>query len=147
MTDWKQPVVVEQNFQVPKSFVWRAITDPKQMRLWYFEQIRSFVPVVGFSTRFEVENEGRVFPHLWTITHVEPMKTLTYRWQYEGYPGDSYVTFQLCEMQEVTRLTLTHRVVKPFPAEIPEFTRASCLGGWQYFLNQQLKAWLAKLHP
>ena len=41
------PIVVEQSFTVTPETVWRAITKPNLMRLWYFEQIEDFRPEVG----------------------------------------------------------------------------------------------------
>ena len=42
-----KPIVVEQSFPVTPETVWRAITKPNLMRLWYFEQIEDFRPEVG----------------------------------------------------------------------------------------------------
>jgi uncharacterized protein YndB with AHSA1/START domain len=140
-----EPVIVEQVFNVSRRMVWHAITDLKQMKRWFFENIESFLPEIGFETSFIVENEGRVFPHLWKITEVEPYKKITYNWKYEGYTGDSFVTFELFEQGGQTKLILTHRVTESFQNGIPEFKRESCLGGWNYFIKQRLKEYLEKI--
>lgn len=136
------PVVVETLVDAEPNEVWAAITKLEQMRQWFFENIVDFKAKPGFKTRFEVENERRVFPHLWEIKEVIPQRKMTYRWQYEGYAGDSVVTFELFEEGGRTRILLTHKVLEDFQEGIPEFTRESCLGGWNYFIKESLKNYL-----
>ncbi len=136
------PVIVEQHFEVPADIVWQAITEREQMVQWYFENIEAFEPQIGFETRFVIENEGRIFIHLWRIVEVEPFKKISYNWKYEGYAGDSTVTFKVMEEEKGCRLHLTHQVLNNFPPNIPEFTRDSCLGGWNYFIQNRLREFL-----
>jgi uncharacterized protein YndB with AHSA1/START domain len=142
MKNTDKPIVVEQTFEVPPGELWKAITEVKQMTQWFFDNIEAFEPNVGFTTRFVVEHENRTFPHLWKITEVEPLRKITYNWKYEGYAGDSFVTFELFEEGNNTRLKLTHTLTKDFPQDIPEFARESCIGGWNYFIRQSLKDYL-----
>ena len=138
------PVIVEQMFNASIETVWKAVTDIDRMRQWYFENIPSFEPEVGFETQFGVQSEGRHFRHLWTVTEVDPPQKIAYRWRYEEYPGDSIVTFQLSETDDGTRLTLSVRVLDDFPDDIPEFRRESCMEGWRYFIGKRLKAFLER---
>lgn len=138
----EKPVIVEQIFNTPISVIWKAITNRDQMKQWFFENIESFRPEVGFETKFNVKTQERNFLHLWKLTEVIPLKKITYNWKYEGYPGDSFVTFELFEMKNHTKLKLTHNVVESFPNDIPEFTRESCLEGWNYFIRKSLKEYL-----
>jgi uncharacterized protein YndB with AHSA1/START domain len=137
-----QPILVEQLFEVSPTELWKAITQGEQMKHWFFENIETFEPKVGFETRFVVESNQRTFPHQWKIIEVEPLKRITYNWCYEGYDGDSLVTFELTEQGKNTRLVLTHTTTKDFPANIPEFTRESCIGGWNYFIKERLTNYL-----
>ena len=73
-----KPIVVEQSFPVTPETVWRAITKPNLMRLWYFEQIEDFRPEVGFETQFDIEVNGRIFSHQWKVTEVVPGSSITY---------------------------------------------------------------------
>jgi uncharacterized protein YndB with AHSA1/START domain len=136
------PIVVEQNFDISLRDVWKAITELEQMKQWFFENIEAFEPEVGFQTKFEISIDGRVFPHHWKIKEVEAPRKITYNWKYEGYAGDSDVCFELFEAGENTKLKLTHIVSKDFPASIPEFSRDSCIGGWNYFIKQRLNTYL-----
>ena len=142
MKQGEPSVIVEQLLDAPVDAVWRALTEVDQMRRWYFEQIPDFRAEVGFETRFEVHHQGRVFRHLWKVTRVVPLKTLEVNWRFEGYPGDSFVVFELFEESDRTNLRVTARVVESFPEGIPEFTRGSCIGGWKYFIHQSLKSFL-----
>jgi uncharacterized protein YndB with AHSA1/START domain len=135
-------IVVKQAFKASLDTVWRSITELDQMRRWYFENIPSFKPEVGFETSFNVQSGGRDFMHLWKVTEVVPLKRLSYDWKYEGYPGDSFVVFELSERGGATTLRLTVTVRKDFPDDIPEFKRESCIVGWQYFIKDRLKRYV-----
>lgn len=139
-----EPIVVEQTFNVTRPELWKAITELNQMTKWFFENIESFEPKVGFETNFVVKNNNRIFPHLWRITEVEPEEKITYNWKYEGYEGDSYVTFKLSEYKDGSKLTLIHRVTESFSQNIEEFKRESCIGGWNWFIRKSLKNYLEK---
>jgi len=136
------PVIVEQRFRTSVEELWKAITELDQMTQWFFENIPSFRPEVGFQTKFNVKTPERDFMHLWKLTEVEPLKKITYHWTYPDYPGDGYVTFELSEESDQTLLRLTAKGMETFPQDIPEFSRESCIGGWEYFINQRLKDYL-----
>ena len=137
-----EPIIVEDIYQAPIEKVWRALTDIQQMRQWYFGNIPAFKPDVGFETQFDVQSEDRVFPHQWRVTKVTPLQMITYNWKFEGYPGDSYVVFELFKQQNATKLKLTVQIMESFPQDIPEFTRESCITGWNFFLKERLKEFL-----
>lgn len=92
-----KPIVVEQIFNRSIEDVWEAITVRDKMILWFFNNIPSFEPRVGFETRFVIQVEDRIFPHLWKLTEVVPLKKITYDWRYEGFIGRTLVTFELFE--------------------------------------------------
>jgi uncharacterized protein YndB with AHSA1/START domain len=139
-----EPIIVEQNFNTSVDVVWNAITKVDQMRQWYFDNILSFKPEVGFETHFNVESQDRSFLHLWKVTGVVPLKKISYNWRYENYPGDSFVVFELFKENNSTKLRLTHRVTESFPEDIPEFKRESGIAGWTYFIKESLKEFLEK---
>ncbi len=138
------PVVVEQIFNTSQEVVWRAITEVGQMQQWFFKNIPEFKPEVGFETQFNVEIEDRNFLHLWRVTEVAPLEKIAYNWKYEGYPGDSFVMFELTERSNSTTLKLTHQVRESFPQNIPEFKRESGVQGWTFFIQKSLKEFLEK---
>jgi len=67
--------------------------------------------------------EGRVYVHLLKITEVVPGRRLQYSWQYKGYEGLSYVTFELFAEGDKTRLRLTHEGLETFPQEVADLKR------------------------
>jgi len=137
-----EPLVVEHIFKTSLNRVWNAITKLEEMKQWFFDNIVSFQAEVGFETQFLVQVEDRKFTHLWKITKVVPFQKITYNWKYEEYPGDSYVTFELNEEKGHVKLRLLVDVVEDFPAGVPEFSRESCIQGWNYFIGKNLKEYL-----
>ena len=144
MSDTNEPIIVEQTFNTSINNVWNAITKVDQMRKWFFENIESFKPEVGFATQFSVQSQNRSFLHIWKLTEVVPLKKIIYNWKYGGYSGDSFVMFELFEQQNRTKLRLKHEGIESFPKNIPEFSRESCAGGWNYFIRNSLKKFLEK---
>ncbi len=136
------PIVVEQIFDASLKKVWEAISVLDKMKEWFFDNIESFNPLVGFETRFVIQVEDRIFPHLWKLTEVVSMKKITYDWRYEGYKGNSIVVFELFNEGTKTKLRLTSTVVECFSDNIPEFTRKSGVDGWNYFIKKSLKQYL-----
>jgi uncharacterized protein YndB with AHSA1/START domain len=137
------PVSISQHYGCPASRLWTAITDSEQMRQWYFDNIPDFQPRKGFRTSFTVDSGERQFLHLWEVTAVEPGRKIAYSWVYGGYPGKAEAVFHIEEQQEGSRLNFNFTVQEDFPDTVPEFTRESCLGGWHYFLVENLKLYLA----
>jgi uncharacterized protein YndB with AHSA1/START domain len=140
----KPPVIVEQKFSVPRSTVWKSITNEREMKHWFFSEIPAFKPEIGFETQFSVDSGRMIFRHVWKVMEVVPDEKLKLSWKYGGYPGESVVTFELFDENNHTRLMLTHDGVENFPQDIPEFTKESCQQGWEYFINQRLPEYLGK---
>lgn len=138
------PVVVEQTFSKDKKMVWSAISNVEEMVQWYFNNIPEFKAEVGFKTKFDVDSGERIFPHIWEVIEVIPYQKLVYNWQFDGYEGSSNSIFELIEESDSIKLRLTCEVLEDFSDKIPEFRRESCLGGWEYFIQGQLKEYLNK---
>ncbi|MCH7397817.1 SRPBCC domain-containing protein [Belliella sp. DSM 107340] len=132
------PIVVEQTFEASISTVWTVITEVEYMKLWFFNSIKAFETKEGFETRFFVRHNKHYFLHLWKIIQVELGKSIKYNWKYGGYEGDSTVSFELFEEGKFTRLRLTVEILEDFPDHIPEFSRESCMEGWEYLIKESL---------
>lgn len=139
------PIVVNKIFHSPMEIVWEAITELEKMHQWYFENIPSFKPEVGFKTQFNIQSGERNFLHIWEVLEVIPNKLIKYNWKYEAYPGDSNVMFELFDENDYTKLILTVDILEDFPEDIPEFNRESCIGGWEYFIKDRLKNYLGSV--
>ncbi len=144
MEDRSKPIVVSQTFDVPRSTLWKAITEQDQLVKWFFKEIPEFEAVVGFSTRFNVDAGERQFMHLWKILEVEEEKRIVYDWSYEEYPGKGKVIFEISGEDKNSELVLTNEGLDSFPAEIPEFSKEACVGGWEYFIKGRLREYLRK---
>ncbi len=138
-------VTVEHFFQLTAQGLWDAITKERQMRQWFFKEMTSFKPEVGFETSFVVDAGERSFEHLWKVDEVIPFKKLVLDWRYNGYDGQSQVTFLLESKGVGTYLTLIHEGVDSFSQNIQEFAFESCLKGWQYFIKERLVRFADKI--
>ena len=139
-----EPIIIEETFKTSIDTVWKSLTEIDKMRQWFFEEIPSFEPEVGFETQFNVQVKDRNFLHIWEVTEVVPLKKIVYKWKYEGYSGDSFVMFELIEQDNLTNLRLTHQTLEDFPEDIPEFSRESGIEGWTFFIKKSLKEYLNK---
>ncbi|HMH22707.1 MAG TPA: SRPBCC domain-containing protein [Puia sp.] len=139
----KEPFIIERIYNASSASVWKAITDRDQMKQWYFD-LTDFKPQVGFEFTFEAKNEGRTFKHLCKVTEVVPGKRLAYSWRYEGFEGDSVVTFELSGEGDKTRLRLTHEGLGTFPANNADFARENFVAGWTSLIGTNLKGFVEK---
>lgn len=135
----KAQVILERTYNAPIERVWRALTDVHQMKLWYMPTLTSFQPEVGFETRFSV-GKGKEWPHLWKITEVIPNKRISYEWRFEGFPGNSHVTFELTPDGDKTRLVLSHIGLETFEGDKnPGLEPHNFQEGWTQLIGTSLK--------
>lgn len=132
-----QPFIIERTYNAPVSLVWKAITNKEEMKKWYFD-FSEFKPEVGFEFQFTGGTEEKTYLHLCKIMEVIENKKLTYSWRYEGYEGNSFVTFELFEEGKQTRLKLTHAGLETFPA-IKDFAEENFEAGWTEIIGKSLK--------
>lgn len=137
------PFVIERTYNAPVARVWSALTDNNEIKQWYF-QLADFKAEPGFEFRFTGGSETKQYLHLCKVTEVIPMKKLAYSWRYDGYEGDSVVTFELFDEGGKTRLKLTHEGLETFPQNSPDFARESFAKGWTYITGTSLADYLAK---
>lgn len=140
----EEPIIVIEEFSCSLSELWEAITEPELMKQWFFKEIEEFSPELGFNTQFDVNTGKRVFRHIWKVVKVEPYKEICLSWRYEGFKGDSVLCFQIKDIRGSSEIKVNHSVKEDFEEDIEEFSRESCLGGWQYFINDRLKNFLDK---
>src|ERR1700712_2481855 len=128
------PFVIDRFYNAPIARVWNAITDKDKMKHWYFD-MKEFKPEVGFVFEFYCPN-GNL--HHCVVTEVIPGKKLMHSWTYPGIPGESFVTWELTEAGDRTRLRLTHAGIDTFPRDNERFTAESFAGGWNYITGTAL---------
>jgi uncharacterized protein YndB with AHSA1/START domain len=72
------------------------------------------------------------YVHICRVLEVVEGKKLTYTWRYDGYDGNSNITFELLPDGNQTKLTLTQEVTETFPADNPDFAQENAEKGWNY---------------
>ena len=137
-----QPIIVEKVVNAPVSRVWQAITDKKQMKEWYFD-IPAFEAKVGSEFRFESGPDDRMYVHVIRITEVIVNKKLQHSWRYDGYEGDSIVTWELTDMGGKTKVKLTHTGLETFP-KIADLDRKNFEAGWKEIVGTHLPEFTEK---
>jgi uncharacterized protein YndB with AHSA1/START domain len=131
-------IVQEVVLNAPVAKVWKAITDKDDMKQWYFE-LESFKPEVGFEFQFYGGSEEKQYLHLCKITEVIPGRRLSYSWRYDGYPGNSFVIFELFPEGEKTKLRLTHEGVESFGTDNPDLAKENFMEGWKSIIGTSIK--------
>jgi uncharacterized protein YndB with AHSA1/START domain len=138
-----EPFVIERTYNASLPVVWKAITNKKEMKKWYFD-VDDFKPQIGFEFSFEGRNEDRVYVHLCKVVDIIEGKKITYSWSYKGYKGISFVTFELFEEGKKTRLKLTHEGIESIAANGPDFAKNNFVQGWTAIIGTSLKEYLEK---
>ena len=128
------PIVIEKYIPVNREKIWEDLTNPEQMKQWYFD-IPDFKPEKGFQFSFTGGPPEKEYIHRCVIQEVIPGKLLTHTWRYEGYPGESVVSWQLEDSGDGTLLKLTHSGLETFPADNPDFARKNFEAGWDSILS------------
>jgi len=137
------PFVIERTYNAPIEKVWKAITNNDDMKQWYFK-LDDFKPEVGFEFQFEGGDASKTYLHHCKVTAVIPGKKITYSWSYEGYEGMSFVTWELFDEGDKTKLVLTHEGLETFPQNNPSFASESFAKGWTHITGISLKDFVEK---
>ena len=132
-----QPIVIERTFNVSPTRLWQALTESEQMKQWYFD-LPGFKAEPGYEFSFYAGRDEKKFLHLCKVIEVIPEKKLTHSWRYDGYPGDSMVSFELFPEGEATRLRLTHTGLETF-GDNPDFAKANFVEGWNSIIVNRLQ--------
>jgi len=137
------PFVIERTYNASIEKVWEAITDKAKMKQWYFD-LAEFKPQVEFEFRFWGGTEENKYLHICTITEVIPARKLAHTWTYDGYEGETIVTFELFdEGNGKTKVRLTHAGLETLPP-IPDFNRTNFEQGWTHIIGTSLAEYLAQ---
>jgi len=139
----QQPFVIEGSYTASPEEVWKAITDKDQMKKWYFD-ISEFKAQIGFEFTFNGGNDDKIYVHLCKVIEVIPYKKLKHSWTYKDYEGISFVTWELFDDGNNTKVKLTHEGLETFPQNNPDFAKENFDKGWTYILGTSLKEFLEK---
>ena len=137
------PFIIEQTYSAPSLKVWKAITNRNDMKQWYFD-LAEFKPEVGFEFQFLAGTNEKKYLHRCKISEAISGRKLTYSWRFDGYEGNSFVTFELYEEGKNTRLKLTHAGLETFSKNNPDFAKESFAKGWTFIIGTSLKEFIEK---
>ncbi|MBS1750669.1 MAG: SRPBCC domain-containing protein [Bacteroidetes bacterium] len=138
-----QPFIIERTFNAPVADVWKALTQKELMKEWYFD-LSAFKPEVGFIFQFKGgPTPEKQYLHLCEIVEVIPEKKLKHSWRYDGFEGNSFVTFELFDKGDRTKLILTHEGLETFPKNNLDFVFTNFVEGWTYLINTSLENFLS----
>lgn len=144
LTELSKPFTIERTFNAPVEKVWKAITDKNEMKKWYFD-LKEFKPEVGFEFEFTGQTKtGEKKYHVCMITDVIKNKKLRHSWGYVGHEGVSFVTFELFDEGDKTRLKLTHEGLETFPiTPNNDFAKENFATGWTHIIGKSLQEYLS----
>ena len=144
-----EPFVIERVLNAPVSSVWKAISNKDAMKDWYFD-MHNFKLEIGNKFEFTAGGPEQKYLHLCKITEIVPQQKLAYTWRYDGYEGDSMVTFELFAEPassegggDKTRLKLTHEGLETFPP-LKSFRKENFAAGWAEITGKMLKDFVEK---
>ncbi len=132
-------LVIEQKYDAPIDKVWEAISNKEQMKQWYFE-VSDFKAEVGFEFEFYGESKEKKYLHKCTVVEAYPLENISYIWSYDGYAGQSLVTFDLFnEEKNKTRVRLTHADLDTLPSDNSDFAIENFNQGWKTIIEELLR--------
>ena len=112
--------IIEQSILIdaPVEVVWRALTEPEQVRRWFADDV-DLTAEVGYrgSLGFADNGAGLAVSFQVTVVSVQPPRTFSYRWQHpsgvEAVEGNStLVEFTLTPEGDGTRLRVVETGVE-----------------------------------
>lgn len=133
-----KPIIKEITVNAGPDRVWKAITNYEDMLVWYFD-LPGFRAEVGYEFQFYGETKDKKYLHLCKITEVVPHEKLRYSWVYDGFDGESFVTFEIIPDGDKTLLRLTHEGLETFPSDNPDFKKENFNGGWESIIRESFK--------
>lgn len=135
-------ITVERLFDSTTDKVWKAITDKEEMKKWYFD-LPEFRAEEGFKFEFYGgPTPERQYLHTCEVVEVVPENILVYTWKYDGYPGISYVSFELFPQDSNTLLKITHTGLETFASTNPDFAVSNFQEGWNSIIHENLRTYL-----
>lgn len=86
--------------------------------------------------------DGIQYVHQCKVTEAIANRNLMYSWDYKGYEGKSFVTFELFKKGEKIKLTLSG--LESFPANNKDFSKTNFEAGWNEIIGKSLSAYVEK---
>lgn len=138
------PIVVEYKVNAPIEKVWKALTDKKEMKSWYFD-IPDFELAEGKQFNFYEPGDAKKYYHQCEILEIIPHQKLKHSWAYPEFSKEkTVVTWEINAEDDGTLIRLTHEGIDNFKDLGESFSRNSFTEGWNGIIGQSLKTYLEK---
>lgn len=138
----KAQVVIQIVYPQPVEQVWKAITDKKAMKIWYFD-IPDFQAETGRSFDFYEPGGKNEYHHFALVQQVIPYKKLKHSWANPSHSkGISVLTWELEQLDAGTQVTLTHEGLENLADGGDAFLPENYEKGWNEILHKSLKSYL-----
>ena len=123
-----------QFINAPAGTVWQALTEPSQMKEWYFD-IPDFELRTGASFNFYEPGTMRKYHHRCTVKEIVACRKLVHSWAYPLHSaGETLLVWELTETAHGTEVKITHSALENIASAGDEFSSASCQAGWDEIL-------------
>lgn len=137
MNKHKGTIEIEQTYPADADKVWKSLTDPHEMRNWYFN-LPGFRPEVGYQFEFIGGTDDIQYKHFCEVVEADPKRVLSYTWRYEDNDGDSRVRFEIFPEGNSTRVRLTHSGIDSFAKCNPDLHPGNFAEGWKDIMGRML---------
>jgi uncharacterized protein YndB with AHSA1/START domain len=136
-------VKLQHKFKAPIEKVWNAITQPEEMKTWYFH-VKDFALLEGNVFTFYEQPEGGTFLHRCEILKVNAPNVFEHTWEHPTHSkGKSVLRWELTPIDEqTTQLDLTHSGLENFADGGPDFAPENYEFGWQGIIKIALRNYL-----
>ncbi len=131
------PVIIETVINARAEKVWQVLTDlasiPKFMM-----SVKNFKPEVGNVFMFIGLKDGKEYPVYCKIIELVENNKIVYTWNYEEFPAETIVSFELQENNAATVVKLSHSGLEAID-KYPDASIENHIQGWTWILNELKK--------
>lgn len=136
------PVQISTRVNAPVQKVWEALTDPAQMRKWYFDVDLDSLQDGDTFKFYEPGDEKKFLHECLILEMVEPSK-FRHTWAYpELSQGSSTVNWDLEDHGEQTDVILTHEGIHHLYDAGDAVAKQNFIDGWTEILGKMLPDYL-----
>jgi uncharacterized protein YndB with AHSA1/START domain len=135
-------VTSTQVYNHPVEMVWRALSEESALKKWFFP-VQHYQFEKGREFRFYESEDSNRFLHRCRFSEIIPMQLIAYTWEFPEFSsGISLVQWQLEQIGDQTRVTLTHSGLEAFAEAGDDFKPENFQFGWDHFVHDVLRLYL-----
>jgi len=131
------PVIVETVINARAEKVWQVLTDPASIPK-FMMAVKNFKPEVGNVFMFIGLKDGKEYPVYCKIIELIQNNKIVYTWNYEEFPAETIVSFELQENNAATVVKLSHSGLEEID-KYPDASIENHIQGWTWILNELKK--------